>query len=162
MFIQDEAKAQRLLRSFMQFDKAEWHERSIEGCKPSEIKVLLCIKRHMKLTSHEMKVSEISRLLHVTSPGVTQLLKGLEADGLIERKIDHLDRRAVGIALTKKGEQIADKAIEALFTSFNGLIDYLGEEQSNQLAELLTKVYTYFNEREASMLQAYRRGDEEA
>lgn len=162
MPIQDEAKAQRLLRSFMQFDKAEWHQNHIEGCKPSEIKLLLCIKRHAKLTSHKMKVSEISKILHVTSPTVTQLIKGLEADGLIEREIDPLDRRAVGITLTAKGELVSTRAAEAFFASINGLIDYLGEEQSDQLAELLTKVYIYFNEREADRPAACRHGDKEA
>ncbi|GLV59679.1 hypothetical protein KDH_65050 [Dictyobacter sp. S3.2.2.5] len=162
MPVQDEAKAQRLLRAFMQFDKADWHQSTIEGCKPSEIKLLLCIKRQVKLTSHKMKVSELSRMLHVTSPTITQLLKGLEADGLIERENDPLDRRAVGVALTAKGELVTSRASEAFFASINGLIDYLGEEQSEQLAELLTKVYIYFNEREPDRSMACRHGDKEA
>lgn len=29
---------------------------------------------------------------------------------------------------------------------FNGLIEYLGEEDSEKLAELLTKVHTYFHD----------------
>ena len=83
--------AQKLLQSFMQFNKAEWHQRTIAGCKPSEIRVLFCVKKGMKSDTSEMKVSEISKLLHVTSPTITQLIKGLEANGLIERNND-LDR----------------------------------------------------------------------
>lgn len=162
MSLHDEAKAQRLLRAFMQLNKADWHQSYIDGYKPSEIKLLLCIKRQVKLTSHKMKVSELSKILHVTSPTITQLLKGLEADGLIARENDPLDRRAVGITLTARGELVANKAAEAFFTSINGLIDYLGEEQSDQLAELLTKVYIYFNEREAGGPVACQHGDKEA
>ena len=162
MYVQDNATAQQLLRSFMQFDRAEWHKRSIEGCKPSEIKVLLCIKRNVAPPTHEMKVSEISKLLHVTSPMVTQLLKRLEADGLVERHSDPSDRRTVGIKLTEKGDLLATKAAEAFFASLNGLIEYLGEEQSQQLAELLISVSTYFNEKEAALQHTYWSGSEEA
>ena len=128
--------AQKLMKTFMQFTKVEWHQRSIAGCKPSEIRVLFCVKKGVKPDTPEMKVSEISKMLHVTSPTITQLLKGLEANGLIERHIDPTDRRAVGITLTEKGKMVTQQAADAFLASFQGLTEYLGEEQSNQLAEL--------------------------
>jgi DNA-binding MarR family transcriptional regulator len=153
---------QKLMRAFMQFTKAGWHQRSIAGCKPSEIRVLFCIKKGLKPDTPEMKVSEISKLLHVTSPTITQLLKGLEANGLIERNIDPTDRRAVGITLTEQGEMVTQQAAAAFTASLHGLIEYLGEEQSDQLAELLTKVFHYYNEKAASLNHSYWNGDEEA
>lgn len=153
--------AQKLLRAFTQFHRAEWHQRTIAGCKPSEIRVLFCIKKGLKPDCPEMKVSEISKVLHVTSPTITQLLKGLETNGLIERSIDPTDRRAVGITLTKKGELVTVQAADAFFASMNGLIEYLGEEQSNQLAELLSKVLQYYDEKAASVSHSYWNRDEE-
>jgi hypothetical protein len=41
-------------------------------------------------------------------------------------------------------------------------MEYLGEEQSNQLAELLSKVFRYFNEKAASADKALWNGDEVA
>ena len=152
---------QKLLRAFMQFKKAEWHQRSIEGCTPSEIRVMFCIKKSVKPDAHEMKVSEISKCLHVTAPTITQLLKGLEAHELVERRIDPTDRRAVGIQLTKKGEMVTRKAEEAFFTTFHGLIEYLGEEQSHQLAALLSQVSHYFNEKAANVQYSTWNGNEE-
>jgi DNA-binding MarR family transcriptional regulator len=152
---------QKLLRAFMQFKKAEWHQRSIEGCTPSEIRVLFCIKKSVGPNMHEIKVSEISKHLHVTAPSITQLLKGLEAHELIERRVDPTDRRAVGIQLTQKGERVTQKAEEAFFATFHDLIDYLGEEQSNQLAELLFRVFSYFNEKAASVQYSSWNGKEE-
>jgi DNA-binding MarR family transcriptional regulator len=160
MEISTNPTAQKLLRSFMQLNKAEWHKQSVAGCKPSEIRVLFCIKKGMKPGTPEMKVSEISRQLHVTSPTVTQLIKGLEANGLIERNSDPSDRRAVGITLTEKGEKVTQQASEAFSASIHGLIEYLGEEQSDQLAELLTRVSRYYNEK--ALQNAYWNGDEEA
>src|SRR6266540_496892 len=114
--------AQKLFRSLMQFSKAGWHQHSVAGCKPSEIRVLFCIKKGMKPDAHEMKVSEISKQLHVTSPTITQLLKGLEMNGLIERSIDPTDRRSVGIKLTEKGEMVTRKAGDAFASSLHGLM----------------------------------------
>lgn len=140
----------KLLRVLMQLKRLELNRQPIAGCKPSEIRVLFCIKKSTNTTLPEMKVSEISKRLQVTSPTITQLLKGLEANGLIERHIDNIDRRSVGVKLTPKGEAVAQQAMDTFLASMNGLIAYLGEDQSNQLSELLSKVFLYFSEREAS------------
>ncbi len=141
--------AQKLMRAFMLFGRAAWHERTVAGYKPSEIQVLFCIRAKGRAhpADAQLKVSEISKLLHVTSPTVTQLLKGLEASGLIERRIDPTDRRAVVITLTAKGETVTQEAADDFNSSMNGLIEYLGEDQSEQLAALLFKVSQYYREK---------------
>jgi DNA-binding MarR family transcriptional regulator len=60
--------------------------------------------------------------------------------------MDTTDRRVIVVNLTKHGEQITELAHEAFSDTMRGLIDYLGEEQSNQLADLLFKVFRYFAE----------------
>ena len=142
---------QKLMKAFMYFGRTEWHQRSILGFKPSEIWVLFCIKKGARPGCPQMKVSEISKRLRVTSPTVTQLLKGLEANGLVERHVDPTDRRAVGIILTEKGEMLIKQAGEDFAATFKELVEYLGEERSNQLAELLSDVYMYFSEKEARL-----------
>lgn len=134
----------------MQFRKAGWQGRTVEGYKPSEIMLLFCIKRGVESGSCGMKVSEISQRLHVKSPTVTQLINGLEKDGLVKRNTDPDDRRAVSVILTERGEELTDKASERFSETFDGLIEFLGEEQSEQLAELLTKVFVYFKEKRES------------
>jgi DNA-binding MarR family transcriptional regulator len=89
------------------------------------------------------------------------MLKSLEANGLIERRIDPTDRRAVGITLTKKGEMVTQKAEDTFYSSVDGLVEYLGEEQSDQLAELLSETFRYFNEKAASVNDSRWDGDEE-
>jgi DNA-binding MarR family transcriptional regulator len=143
------ATEQKLLSAMMQLKRLGWQQRVIAGCKPSEIRVLFCVKEGTSAEVSELKVSEISKQLGVTSPTITQLLKGLETDGLIERHIDPMDRRAVGIRLTDKGVMVAQQAADAFLASIKGLVEYLGEEQSDQLSELLSKVVLYFSERVA-------------
>jgi DNA-binding MarR family transcriptional regulator len=153
--------ALRIMRSFWQLKRSDWYRRAADGLKPSEMHVLVCIKRHEQCSPTEMKVSEISKCLQVTSPTVTQLLKGLEASGLIERHIDPSDRRAVGIRLTAKGDELARKAREAFLASFYGLTEYLGEEESQQLADLLEKVITYFHQENEQWQSFHWMRDEE-
>ncbi len=142
--------AEKLMRSFMQFHKAGWHEHSVAGCTPSEIKVLFCVAKGMKHNNAIITTSEISKLLQVTSPTVTQILKKLETNGFVERRADDIDRRVVRITLTEKGQGVAQQARAEFRASLDALIDYLGEEQSNQLADLLSRVSQYFSEKTAS------------
>jgi DNA-binding MarR family transcriptional regulator len=93
-----------------------------------------------------MKISEISQFLQVTPPTITQIINVLEKDGLVERTIDPEDRRAVKIKLTPEGLKVTAKARLAFSETFLGLIDFLGEEESEQLANLLSKVQQYFNQ----------------
>ncbi len=147
--------------SFMHFNRGELHQH-ISGCKPGSIGVLFSVREAVKSNARELKVSEISKLMGVTSPTITQCIKDLEAGGLVERRIDLNDRRAVGIVLTEHGEQVASQ-IESIFSaSFNGLVEYLGYEQSDQLAELLTKAIRFLSEKENGVRQSHWNGDEEA
>ncbi len=143
--------AQKLFQALMQFKRAELHQRSIVGYKPSEIRLLFSLRKGIRPECLEMTVSEISKRLHVTSPSVTQLLKGLEANGLIERRTDPADRRSVGITLTEKGYAVTQQAMNTFTESIIGLIEYLGEDESNQLAELLFKTSHYFDEKSANI-----------
>jgi DNA-binding MarR family transcriptional regulator len=159
----ENATVHKLLASFGQFSRVAWRQ-SVGGYKRSEIGVLFCIKESWGASAGaaRLKVSEISKKMQVTSPTVTQLVKGLEAHGLVERHIDPCDRRAVYIVLTEKGETVAQKAGEAFFASFRGLVEYLGEEQSNQFAELLSRAFQYFREQEANLEQSQWSGDGDA
>ena len=141
----ESASAQRLLKAFMQFRKTSWHNKKIAGFNPSEFKVLNIIEREANQKQTEMKVSDISRILQVTPPTVTQIVNVLEKEGLVERKIDPGNRRAVQIKLTAEGAMTVEQARKALTDSFSGLIDYLGVEESEHLAELLNKVHQYYD-----------------
>ncbi len=134
---------QDLLTSFKQFPKM-LNKRNNTGQKRSEIMVLLCIG---KSGEGEMKVSEISRRLHVKAPTVTQLVNELESKGQIERITRPSDRRFVWIRVTEAGEKVIRKAEQEIQNTYNGLIEYLGEEETRQLITSLNKVHDYFIER---------------
>lgn len=92
---------------------------------------------------------------------MTQLLKGLEAKELVERHPDATDKRMVNFRLTAQGEAVVAQAMGRFMGSIRGLIERLGEEQSAQLADLLTQTFTYFSERAALANDTPWNGDAE-
>ncbi|PZT55263.1 MarR family winged helix-turn-helix transcriptional regulator [Paenibacillus silvae] len=156
--------AQKLLYSFMQFNKGKWRQHKPHGRNHNEIMVLACLlhgshpgermdwrdnppdfESHLNQEHPGLKVSEISALLRVKSPTITPVIRGLEDEGMVERAMDPEDRRAVRITITEAGRAIIRAAHEERMETFNKLVEHLGEEDSLQLAELLSKVYIFFD-----------------
>ncbi|OAB47607.1 MarR family winged helix-turn-helix transcriptional regulator [Paenibacillus antarcticus] len=140
--------AEKLFIAIKRFNKAGYSHSAIKGIKPSEVMLMFCLQKRKEPNTAGLRVSEISEILGVTSPTVTQLLKELDAKGFIERTMDQEDRRAVRIKLSKQGEVVIQEALSLTEASFNGLIQFLGEEESNQLADLLIKVCQYYEQRD--------------
>src|SRR5207248_779776 len=128
------------------FRRLNWKHSLIAGLTPGEMMILWCTQRAAAYDTAGIKVSKISDLLHVASPTITQHINSLETQGLVERTMDKEDRRVVRVRLTDKGESVVKKASEAFLARFSGLVEYLGEEQSNQLVDLLSKVFAYFDQ----------------
>lgn len=136
--------AQRLLEAFSRFRRVNWHQIPGVGLRPREIMALNLV-RTATPGGAGITISEISDATGVTSPTVTQLINSLEAEGYVERGADPSDRRAVRIVLTPKGETALQSALDAFFAAFDGLVGYLGEEDSLALARLLSRVFDYFS-----------------
>ena len=143
----EEQTIQELIQTFTQFDKLDWEKKTIEGFKPSEIRVLTCIKLKIQSTC-EIKVSEISKHLNVRMPSVTPILNKLEQHGLITRRIDEHDRRVILVSLTTEGETVANAALDHLHKTFASLRESIGLEDSKELIRILTKVYQFFKEKQ--------------
>jgi len=144
MAVEQHPIAKELMEAFMQMGRSAIKDgRGKHGYRRSQVMALYCLKDAASQGGPGLRVSEISKKLNVTSPTVTQLLNELEANGLIERKVDARDRRAVRIQLTDKGLASIERITEAFLDSFNGLVEHLGEDESKQLAHLLKKASAY-------------------
>lgn len=136
--------AQRLLETFSRFRRLGWRQTPLEGVTHSEIIMLNIIQRVTAETGKGMRASEISTFLNVAPPTVTQQLNNLETRNYITREIDKDDRRVIRVNLTPESRAIIEKAQRDFISSITGLVEHLGEEDSNHLAELMNKVYDYF------------------
>ncbi|MBQ8596479.1 MAG: MarR family transcriptional regulator [Lachnospiraceae bacterium] len=67
----------------------------------------------MVLWEHrEMNVKELGAYLFLDSGTLTPVLKKLEQKGFITRKRDEKDERVLNVAITQKGEELKEKAVE--------------------------------------------------
>lgn len=140
------AAAQELMAAFSRFKRLNWHQRPGAILRPREVMVLSLVEKKTTPGGPGITISELSEAAGVTSPTTTQLINGLEADGYVDRTTDPCDRRAVRITLTPKGAATLKTELAAFFSAFDGLTEYLGEEDSLTLARLLSRVFEYFNQ----------------
>lgn len=93
-----------------------------------------------------LKASDLSSLLRVSMPTVSQMVNVLEARGLLERRLDPADRRVVRIRLSEQGQSLTEEAEQRMFEAMGGLVAHLGEERCRQLIDLLDDVAGYYRD----------------
>jgi len=91
---------------------------------------------------YRLTPGELSRSTMVTSGGMTKRLDRLEARRLIRREPDPSDRRGKLIALTPKGRDLVDHAVEAHLENEERLLSALPATKRRELAGLLRELLT--------------------
>jgi DNA-binding MarR family transcriptional regulator len=91
--------------------------------------------------------SYLSRCQDVTRNTISVLLRGLEEQGWIERRLDPDDRRVFRIRLTAAGRELIRATAPARLAHLNYLIDGLSPEERRQLVRLLTKLHRSLTDR---------------
>lgn len=111
--------------------------------KYSEFLLLYYIKASIKYSPGGVSATELSAHMNVKPPTINPLLTNLEKYGYITRKTDLNDRRIVRIELTSAGIKLTQDHQNMFFRKIHGLAQYLGDEKSNTLIEILNDVYAY-------------------
>ena len=89
---------------------------------------------------YELRPSEFTKGLMITSSGATKRLDRLERAGLITRRPDPADRRGILIALTDEGRRMIDAVTGPHLANEARLLEALSETEREQLADLLRKL----------------------
>ena len=113
----------------------------------SEYELLGILVMRLEGDQKALSIGEISNVLQITPAGVTHLINPLEEKGLIERLKDSSDRRVVLIGITEKGIRVAEGLMAEVQEKLDGLINFLGEDDSRKLIDLMTKVIDYISTR---------------
>jgi len=113
----------------------------------SEYELLGMLVMRLEGDQKAISIGEISNVLQITPAGVTHFINPLEEKGLIERLKDPSDRRVVLIGITEKGSGVAEDLMADVQETLIGLIDFLGEEDSRKLIDLMNKVIEYSSSR---------------
>jgi DNA-binding MarR family transcriptional regulator len=121
-----------------------WHLLKLKE-RPAGYMLLAKLRRATEKGMEGLRVSELALSTGITASGITQVVTALEERGMVGRKMDPEDRRAVRVYLTEKGRRSTDEMMAALESVFDDLVNYLGQEKSRVFLEILNDVIEYFN-----------------
>lgn len=91
---------------------------------------------------------ELSRTILVTTGAITKRVDRLEARGLVTRAVTEEDARGRLITLTESGLALTDELMAAHLENQRRLLGGLGEQEQEQLAELLGRLAKSLDEPE--------------
>lgn len=60
-----------------------------------------------------VRINELARLMHITQPAMTEMLRGVNRLGWVSTEKDATDRRAVLVDITSKGVAVSDEFRQA-------------------------------------------------
>lgn len=115
-------------------------------CAPGEIAILRCIMHHTDGPDGEIKPSQISALMGLQQPSITPSLRSLEERGYVRRRNSDQDRREVYFSVTEKTREMAAEERRRTAQMFAGLAEYLGEEDTRKLMEIMERVSGYLDQ----------------
>jgi DNA-binding MarR family transcriptional regulator len=108
------------------------------GLEPGWHDVLATLRRAGP--PYQLRPTEFTDALMLTSSGTTKRLDRLEHAGLITRAPDPADRRGTLITLTPKGHELIDNVTEAHLENERDLLAALSQSEQRRLADLLRKL----------------------
>jgi DNA-binding MarR family transcriptional regulator len=108
------------------------------GLEPGWHDVLATLRRTGP--PYQLRPSDFTGSLMLTSLGATKRLDRLERAGLVERTPDPDDRRGVIITLTEAGHELIDRVTEAHMANEARLLEGLTPAERDRLAALLRKL----------------------
>ncbi len=108
------------------------------GLQRGEFDVLATLRRSGK--PFALTPTALYEATMVSSGGMTNRLDRLERAGLVERRPNPNDRRGTIVALSDKGLELIDRAVEAHLENEHRLLSGLSAEEKQQLNALLAKL----------------------
>ena len=136
----------RLMKAFFKFRRTRWHNAPASGLSQVETDILENINRANR-HGDPIRVADISLMLRVSSPTVTQHLNGLEVRGYVLRTQSKEDKRSVQITLTEKGTEALRTHYVRLEEDFSEFIEFIGQDASEEMLSLLMKAHEFFNKK---------------
>jgi len=88
------------------------------------------------------RMGELASVLGVTVPSLTGLVQKLEEEGLLERKPDPKDARAVRLYLSKTGATCLEEFYAQRREKWSNLLSRLKPQERSRLIALLEELYS--------------------
>ena len=95
----------------------------------------------MKLRGTAPTVSELAEKLHISSPGVTQMIDKLQARGFVTRYSPEKDQRIVRVTITEVGSDTLRRSLLLFAERVDEVMTLLSAEQRETLESLLKTLF---------------------
>lgn len=86
--------------------------------------------------------TRLADLLGVTRSAISQMVNRLEANGMVQRVADNVDRKIAYIEMTELAEARYEEVRRALYSFTGKCVDRFGEEKFDQVCALLDEFIT--------------------
>ncbi len=133
----------RVSRLARHLDRARRGAFAAHDLQAWEFDVLSALRRQG--APFQLSPGALLRATLVTSGTMTNRIDRLAASGLVSRRPDPQDKRGVLVALTERGREVADAALEDLLAREHDLLAQLDGDQRAQLAALLRLLLAPFD-----------------
>lgn len=111
---------------------------NVSGVSGRDLDVLGALRRSG--TDSGLPASQLARAAMITSGGMTGQADRLASAGLVVRRPDPRDRRAVLVTLTPQGSGVVEQALKAYLRTSKKVLSVLEQEEKKILAGLLRKL----------------------
>lgn len=133
-------KIRQLMKIMQRIHKSNQTFKMETGIPQSEYAVMNAIAcRSMAKGQEGLTITEISEAILISKPGVSQVVNALEERNYVKRATTKKDRRIVYVELTDEGQETLKKMREAINERILGILEKMGEEDSETLLKLLDK-----------------------
>ena len=109
---------------------------------PSDYGVLAMLRRSGE--PYRASPSRLVGRLHLSSGGMTKMLKRLEERGLVERMPDPVDGRGLLVQLTRSGRRVQERVFNAYLVASHDLFAHLGGREKRVADETLRGLVASF------------------
>jgi DNA-binding MarR family transcriptional regulator len=114
------------------------------GLSSSLHQAVLFLVTHFKDSDEPVSVSDVATEMNITNSAASQLVDILERKGIAKRARSEDDKRIVNIELTKRGKIAMKIYVKHRGHNFlDGLIEYLGPKDADELIRLMDRVAEY-------------------
>lgn len=102
--------------SIYKYLKKTFSENQIENMNPTRLGILLALADHDGVI-----MSKLGQKLFLEKSTMTGVIDKMEAEGLVERRSDRADRRALRIYLTPKAKKLNERILKIIDKAYNEL-----------------------------------------
>ena len=125
----------QLMRMQTLFHKRLLKDLEATGLSNGQPKVLAFLKSHEGRSQ-----KEIAQVCQLEPSSVTVLLKRMEQQGIIERRLRERDQKTRCVFLTERGRELAACAVESFFRTEEQALSGFREEEKAQLKDYCRRI----------------------